>query len=131
MKSRLLLFLFAGIFSGFVSCKKDDDSEQKALEKRIFDAYIENNDITVSPTASGLYYLEEVAGTGIHPDSGDWVLIDYDLYLIDGENLIFSSNKDKAVEYSLYDERILYGGSKFHLGTNLQGFDEGLLMMKE
>lgn len=131
MRGKILQIIFAAIIIGLSSCKKDDDSEQNDLENRIFEAYLENNNITVSPRESGLYFLEETEGSGLSPTEGDWVLIKYDLYLVDGEILIYTSDKEKAIDFGIFDERLIYGPSKIELGGNLDGLDEGLKLMKE
>ena len=128
-KNSLIFYLLISI--GIVSCKKEDDSELIALEERIFQAYIQSNNITVPPTESGLYFIEETVGEGSSPKEGDWVLVNYDLYIVNGEQLIYTSEKAKAIEKNIYDSRLIYGNSKLSIGSNIQGFDEGLYKMKE
>ncbi|MFW5645135.1 MAG: FKBP-type peptidyl-prolyl cis-trans isomerase, partial [Bacteroidota bacterium] len=117
--------------TGIISCQKEDDSELIALEERILNAYLENNNISVEPTESGLYFIQETEGTGATPAMDDWVLINYDLYLIHGEQLIYTSEKEKAIEYGIYDSNLIYGPSKNPMGRNIKALDEGLTMMKE
>ena len=131
MKTRILTFAIMGILAGMLSCAKEDDSEQIALEERLFEAYLQNNNITTEPTESGLYFIPETEGTGASPVSGDWALINYDLYLVDGERLIYTSDKEKAIDFGIFDSRIIYGNSKIEVGVNLPGLDEGIKMMKE
>ncbi len=120
-----------GILTAMISCQKDDDSELIEMEDRVFNAYLENNNITTEPTESGLYFIQETEGTGLSPLKDNWVLMKYDLYLINGEQLIYSSDKEKAIEYNIFDERVIYGPSKIQVGNNLEALDEGLSMMKE
>jgi FKBP-type peptidyl-prolyl cis-trans isomerase len=131
MKNKFLLVFLAILVFALISCKKEDDSEQIDFEKRIFQAYLENNNISAEPTESGLYYIEETPGDGATPKNGDWVLINYDLYLIDGEQIIYTSDRTRSIEYNIYDSRLIYGISKLQIGTNIAGFDEGLYKMKE
>ncbi len=131
MRSTIILFSLIGVLSVLSSCKKDDDSDKIALENRLFEAYLENNNITAEPKESGLYYIENEAGTGLTPLTGDWVLIKYDLILINNDRLIYTSDREKAIDYNLYDERLIYGRSKLQVGSNLEGLDEGLQLMKE
>lgn len=131
MKIKILIFAIMGIMAVILSCQKDDDSELIAMEDRIFNAYLENNNITVEPTESGLYFIQETEGSGLSPQEGNWVLIKSDLYLIDGEQLIYTSDKEKAIEYNIFDERRIYGPSKTQVGNNIEALDEGLSMMKE
>jgi peptidylprolyl isomerase len=131
MRGKNLIIVLFAITAGLVSCNKEDDSEQIALEDRVFEAYLQNNDITAEPRESGLYFIEETDGTGMSPTEGDWVLVKYDLYLINGETLIYTSDREKASDFGIFDERIIYGPSKTKVGENLEGFDEGLMLMKE
>lgn len=131
MRGKTILIVLAVFATGLISCNKDDDSEQIALENRLFEAYLENNDITVEPLESGLYYIEETEGTGLSPKEGDWVLLRYDLYMVNGEQLIYTSNKEKAIDFGIFDERIIYGPSKIEIGGNIEGLDEGVKLMKE
>lgn len=131
MRFKVYMLILVGSIPLLTSCKKDNESEAKALENRVFDTYLENNNITVQPTESGLYFIEETEGSGLSPNEGDWVLINYDLYLVDGERLIYTSDKEKAEDYEIYDDRVIYGNSKIEIGGNIEGFDEGLLLMRE
>jgi peptidylprolyl isomerase len=131
MRGKTLIIVLFAIATGLVSCKKDDDSEQIALENRVFEAYLQNNSITAEPRESGLYFIEETEGTGLSPTNGDYVLIKHDLYLINGETLIYTTDREKASDFGIFDKRIIYGPSKTKVGGNLEGFDEGLMLMKE
>jgi FKBP-type peptidyl-prolyl cis-trans isomerase len=131
MKLRIFAFAMMALMGAFLSCQEDDDSELIALEDRVFNAYLENNDIAVEPTESGLYYVPLEEGDGLSPLKDNWVLINYDLYLLDGEQLVFTTDKEKAIEYNIHDQRVVYGPSKIQIGNNLQGLDEGLKLMNE
>jgi len=48
----------------------DSPDALKKKEKETLDKFLADNKITVAPQASGLYYVEEVAGKGIKVDSG-------------------------------------------------------------
>ena len=62
LKAGYILVLLALVFQG---CKKEDDSQAaKDQELRQLQTYIEANNITQEPTASGLYYIELVEGSG-------------------------------------------------------------------
>ncbi|HRW68459.1 FKBP-type peptidyl-prolyl cis-trans isomerase, partial [Lentimicrobium sp.] len=49
----------------------------KAEEAGKIQSYIKNNNITVKPTASGLYYIETLKGTGESPVAGKTVKVHY------------------------------------------------------
>ena len=81
--------------------------------------YLKQQNITISPLASGLYYLESVKGSGIKADSGKNVTVHYVLYTIEGKKL--QSSVDMGQPFT------------FKLGENsvIKGWDEALSMMHE
>lgn len=112
------------IFSGFLtllgfgiiiilmtSCDKETpyEKEQAAIRE-----YLENNNITVEPQYSGLYYIETKAGTGASADGGDRVRVKYTGTFLDGEE--FDS-----------------GVYTFTIGRQevIRGWDEGISYMNE
>jgi FKBP-type peptidyl-prolyl cis-trans isomerase len=131
MKKSNLFLLIALTLTGISSCNLDDSAELKEKEDRIFQSYIEQNNITVQPTSSGLYYIEEVEGEGFAPMEGDFCLVKYEIYLLYNEQLIYTYDKEKAIENDIYYTRTLYGSAKIYVGANLLGLDEGVKMMKE
>ena len=70
-----LLIAFISRNDYYSSCLKDFGEEQLAEEKETLKRYISDNDITESPTSSGMYYIETLLGTGLAPVAGDslWV----------------------------------------------------------
>ncbi len=107
----LLTTILALIF--FTSCKSDEEKEIDKLED-----YIEDNDITVSPTESGLYYIETLEGTGAQATAGDMVTVDYKGTYIDGESFDSSYDRDPFT-------------FKLGEGEVIQGWDEGISYMKK
>lgn len=101
--------------------KKEAESAQQAKqsESAKISAYIKKNNITVSPTASGLYYIENVKGTGKSPVSGKSVKVNYTLYNINGDKL--QSSLDSGTPFTFV----------VGLGNVIQGWDEGIMLMKE
>jgi FKBP-type peptidyl-prolyl cis-trans isomerase FkpA len=70
------------------------------------------------PTESGLYYMEELKGTGDTIQPGDLVQIWYKGYFLDGR--VFDSNREGVVmERTLPDDNLI------------QGINEGLMLMRE
>ncbi len=94
------------------SCDKEEYSWEIETEER--DNYIEDNNITTLPTASGLYYIETLKGNGISPVPGDVVEVEYKGTFLDGKE--FDS-----------------GTFSFTLGVRqvIRGWDEGIALMKE
>ncbi len=95
----------------FVSCKKEEDLQQKETTQR--EQYLKDNNITTQPTSSGLYYIENVAGTGDTAVQGLFVKIVYEGQFLNGE--IFGAD---TVEFE-------YG-----TGSVIAGLDEALSYMK-
>jgi FKBP-type peptidyl-prolyl cis-trans isomerase len=121
-----------GIMAAIVlaGCKKDDTQEVLDQEMRLLQQYLETNNITVEPTASGLYYIPITEGTGISPDLETWIEIHYIGELLDGT--VFTTSFEKTAEVNdIYDEAFLYGPSRLQLGfINLPGLNEGIRLMK-
>ncbi len=87
-------------------------------EGKKISAYLINNNITVDPRESGLYYIEKVAGTGSQAAAGKTVKVHYTLYNIDGEKLQSSLDGGEAFSFELGK------------GQVIQGWDEGIALMK-
>ena len=92
-------------------CEKESDYEK---EQTAIKEYVEENNITVEPKYSGLYYIETKAGTGADADGGDEVRVKYTGTFLDGEE---------------FDSGIY----PFILGAGrvIKGWDEGISYMKE
>ncbi|MBI9038523.1 MAG: FKBP-type peptidyl-prolyl cis-trans isomerase [Bacteroidales bacterium] len=82
--------------------------------------YIEDNNITVVPNESGMYYIETVKGKGKKAGSGKKVKVHYTGTLLDGTK--FDSSFDhpdaKPIEFTLGQ------------GQVIKGWDEGIGMMR-
>ena len=119
-------------FAALLGCEEDinyDAFEQE--EDRYFQLYMDKHYPDLQPEPSGLYYIEDLAGTGLSPDSGDWVLINYLAYTIPDETVVDTYDEEWARDYNLYNSSVLYGPYKFQHGTEMEGLREGLSMMKE
>lgn len=94
------------------SCKTDPDNSYEQEMEQLAE-YIQTNNITVAPTASGLYYIELSAGTGQAAQPGESVTVQYTGRMLDGT--VFDS-----------------GTISFVLGTGrvIKGWDEGIALMK-
>ncbi|MDF1550802.1 MAG: FKBP-type peptidyl-prolyl cis-trans isomerase [Bacteroidales bacterium] len=77
------LFAFVLLFT-IVGCEKEDERPQNEIVAR--EKYLADNNITVAPTASGLYYIETLAGTGVAPDTNQYVKIVYEVFYLSGES---------------------------------------------
>ena len=102
--------------------KKQDakKAEAKKAEQGLLQKYLKENKITEKPTASGLYYIEKVKGTGPQIHAGSKVSVQYTGTLLNGKK--FDSSRDR-------------GGKPFDLevgkGNVIKGWDEGLLNMSK
>ena len=112
------------------ACKKDDTEELKANELRLLEQYLADNNITVEPTASGMYYIPIVEGTGISPGKGTYIEIHYVGELIDG-TVFTTSYEETAKTVGIKDGAFLYGPARLQLGyIALDGLNEGIQLMK-
>lgn len=126
----LTLLVFSALYA--TSCLKDDDSEKRKKEIRLIENYVQVNNITVTPTASGLYYIPQVVGTGATPGTTDFALIQYKVTDLDGK---FYDGTDKALAdlNKVYPFFALGGPLKIYAGSGgfHPGVIEALRLMKE
>jgi len=99
--------------------KKEDQMKTENAKKdegALMQKYLKDNKITAKPTASGLYYIEKIKGTGPRAMSGKKVKVNYTGTLLNGK--VFDSSKDKKpFEFTLGQ------------GQVIKGWDEGIAMM--
>ena len=93
----------------------DSPEALQKKEKETLNKFIANNKITVAPTPSGLYYIEEVAGKGIKIDTGCQVIYNVKISMIDGRQV-----------YGQDSLKFVYGKRQ-----DMSGFLEGIKMMKK
>jgi len=113
-------------------CLKDKSIDYDEEEKKNIAQYLLNGNITISPTASGLYYIEEEEGTGIQPVEGDTCMVNYIAQTIYGR--VFETNiEDIAYQYGIYYYNFSYTPVEIVLGAEniMEGWSEGLSYMKE
>jgi FKBP-type peptidyl-prolyl cis-trans isomerase FkpA len=79
--------------------------------------YLTANNITVQPTESGMYYIEEVKGTGPKPQVGDKVKVHYTGTLLNGKKFDSSVDRGQPFEFTL------------GVGQVIRGWDEGIALM--
>jgi FKBP-type peptidyl-prolyl cis-trans isomerase len=104
-----------------VEKKKIEAQKQESAKKDetiLRQKYLQDNKITVKPTASGLYYIEKVKGTGTQAVAGKKVKVHYKGTLLNGKQFDSSIGKDPYA---------------FTLGKHqvIEGWDEGIAMMKK
>lgn len=87
-------------------------------EEKLMQDFLRKTNITVDPTASGLYIVELKKGTGKKPEPGKKVQVHYMGYFIDGQ--LFDSSYDRNQPFVFH-----YG-----VGEVIQGWDEGIAHMQ-
>ena len=116
MRKNIVLIIISIIAFSWTSCDKEVDQAEE--EMKLLNQYLADNQITTEPEASGLYYIETEAGTGLQPQQGETVDVHYTGKLIDG---------------TVFDTSV--GGSSFSftlgIGYVIPGWDEGIGYMKE
>ena len=133
MKSPYKLFSIILILTfTLFGCLKNNHEELLNEELKKLKEYLVSKSITVAPTNSGLYYVEEIEGSGIQPLLGDYVLVNYTGTLLDGEIVFNTSIYQVAFENSIENENFLYGPLKFQYGYVAPiGLNEGIGYMRE
>jgi len=79
--------------------------------------YVESKGIKAEPTASGLYFIENVKGNGPKPKAGDKVRVHYTGTLLDGTKFDSSVDRNQPFEFDLGQGRVI------------RGWDEGVALM--
>ncbi len=92
--------------------------ENQTLTNADIPKYIKDNNITVEPTASGLYYIVTEEGTGEQAKKGDIVSVHYSGTLLDGTK--FDSSYDRGTPFDF----------QIGSGSVIAGWDEGIALMK-
>jgi FKBP-type peptidyl-prolyl cis-trans isomerase FkpA len=89
--------------------------ERKTAEGEEITEYLTKNKITLKPTESGLYYIEQKKGTGARVKVGDQVTVDYALYALDGTK-IEASTATFALEPGKMIDGFIEGLAKMNVG---------------
>lgn len=92
--------------------------ERKNGEELAINKYVTENQITATPTASGLYYILVTEGTGAQAVAGKKVKVHYTGTFLNGEKFDSSYDRNEPIEFLL------------GRGQVIPGWDEGIGMMK-
>ena len=128
-KVSLISILISGIVL-FTGCFPDDAEESRKEEQRALNKYLADNNITQTPTASGLYYIQVTDTTGLTPTVNDIVEFDYTGKLVDGR-VFGTTDSLTAKEGDIFDEDIIYGPVRLILAYSIAGLAEGFQLMQE
>jgi len=101
--------------------EKEKEAERlynEKAESRILENYLRRANITVEPSLSGLYYIEEQEGAGEQPKTGQTVSVHYRGTFISGE--LFDSSYQRGKPW------------RFRMGMKqaIPGMEEGVAKMK-
>jgi FKBP-type peptidyl-prolyl cis-trans isomerase FkpA len=111
-----LLVLATALIVSMISCNPAAKYEKS--ERESIDNFLRSNDtINFDLKPSGLYFHEQVAGTGLSPQVNDTAYVFYTGKFLDGT--VFDSN----VGQKLYNFPV-------GVGYSIAGFDEGVKYMK-
>ena len=94
------------MIAGLASCSMEKRLQQEEEEQ--IRNFLSMNNITKQPTASGLYYIETVTGTGDTPSELDTVGVYYTMMLLTGVKLEEKTSGD-PYEFVLFNSDIIAG----------------------
>lgn len=97
---------------------QEENQLREDAENKLAQYLIENN-ISVTPMASGLYYIEKEKGSGVRAKTGNTVHVHYTGKFLDGT--IFDSSLDSGTPFSF----------KLGAGEVIKGWDEGIALMNK
>jgi len=100
--------------------RKAQEAEAAVLKAEVGDklqAYLKENNITVEPTASGLYYIDIKKGSGAKVVPDKTVIVHYRGTFLDGSEFDSSYGRGEPLEFPIGK------------GSVIPGWDEGIAMM--
>ncbi len=119
--------IYFTIYLSKVQSREEADAERQAqveqmrqAEMAVLQQYVSQNNITVSPSGTGVYYIETKKGTGKAPEKDGYVSTHFTVYLLGSPNKLFSTHDGgEPVDFK-------FGGP-----FENQGFQEAVGLMKE
>lgn len=115
--SKLLAISLLVMFT-ISACEKQETSYQKLQkEQELLNQYIIDSNITTEPKASGLYYIETLAGTGEKVTFGRLITVKYIGKFLNGT--VFDESGTDPFEF------------RAGYGEVISGWDEGVMYMKD
>ncbi len=130
-RKNFLLFLISFLLFAVACDRVVDDPISDEMAR--LQAWLQVNNITTTPTASGLYFIDSKDGNGLTPKDSNFVEISYEVRDLDG-NLYETTNDSVARLYDIFAATKHYVPSYtqyFSKVSVLKGLVEGLSMMKE
>ncbi len=131
MHSYIKVLALAALSVGIYSCAQEQTLEPRTVEDSIIKAYVEQNNIKITPTSSGLYINTLKEGTGVKPTITDWVMVKFTGKTLQGD--YFHTTDTTVFNYLDYNVNYYHivPDLLFMAGAMPQGFREALLTMKE
>ena len=99
--------------------KKLSDLSKEEQETELLENYLNNGNISGSPSNTGLYYIEEKEGKGKNPKVGDTLVVNYTGKFVNGQIFDTSLRSGKPIQF------------RFGNGSVIKGWEEGLSLMKK
>lgn len=122
MRSSLYAIATVALAALMISCNPAKAYEEE--EKSLIASYIAENNINVAPDADGLYYIEQVPGTGELIKPGDSVGVYYTLFFLNGEQVQSNAGTDTPYRLRVGSYEVIEGWSLglryMKLGTKAQ-----------
>jgi peptidylprolyl isomerase len=84
-----------------------ENERLKEAEPKMIQGYLQQNNIEIEPTASGLYFITLEKGNGQFPKNGQKVKVHYILSRLDGREIQNSYKNDKPFEFVLGQGRVI------------------------
>jgi len=109
----------------FQTQEEKDATDAEALENlkvesdAKLEAYLNENNITIDPLESGLFYIEEKKGSGRSPKADEMVSVNLTVSLVDGTKIFSTDDRGEPFEYQY--------GQNF----DTQGLEEGVGMLRK
>jgi FKBP-type peptidyl-prolyl cis-trans isomerase FkpA len=114
--------------------KKQQEQMEKQYKEdiKVITDYLKENNIVAQSTSSGLHYVIDTPGQGVHPKQGNQVKINYTGRLLDGK-VFDTSLAEVAEQYGIHNPQRTYGPMNFQLGVGqvIQGWDEGIMCLRK
>ena len=99
--------------------RQEENAKLEQEEMTKLDSYLKTNNITVQPTASGIYFIEVQKGKGPKPTTGQKVSVHYTGTLLDGKKFDSSYDRKEPISFAL------------GTGAVIKGWDEAISMMSK
>ena len=103
----------------FETKQKSENEQRKINEEPSIQNYIAENNITVDPRPTGLYFISTKEGTGKSASPGKTVSVHYTGRFLNGEKFDSSVDRGEPLEFQLGAGRVI------------PGWEEGISLMKE